>query len=184
MSPFGWVAESAQPRLLLSLTAMSLGLSVWLGVAGESLQTSEAPQGIVSYEFAWTELGAAAILDSWDAQARAAAMFVQGLDTLYLLVYPAWFSLAALRLGSRLGGGWRRSGLALSWAMLLAAPFDALENYGLVRQLIAGASEPLARMAALCAIPKFTLVGVATIFLAAGSCVWILRRMGGGRASP
>ncbi len=177
MSPFGWVSESAQSRLLLVLIVLTVGVSARLGAAGAVLETLAAPRGIISYEFAWSAAGAAAVLDSWDANAKAAAMFVQGLDGLFLLLYPACLSLAVLRLGACLGGGWARAGLWLSWAVLLAAPFDAVENHGLVRQLISGPSALWARVSALCAIPKFALVGLGAGFLVVGALVGLGRRL-------
>jgi len=168
--------------VLLVLTLLVMALGVWLTAAGEPLNTEAAPQGIVSFEFAWSHDRSAEILDSWDASALAAAMFVQGLDALYLLAYPAWFSLAALRIGRRLGGAWSRRGLVVSWLVLLSAPLDTIENYALVRQLVEGPSQFYAQLAAWCALPKFALVAVAASFLAMAAVVWSVARVRGERS--
>jgi hypothetical protein len=169
------VDERAQPRLLAVLTLLLLGLSLWLSGLGQALVTDAAPHGIVSYELARHLDRSSAMLASWSADARERAMLLQGIDALYLLVYPAWFSLAAARLGARLGGAWQRAGAAVSWAVLLAAPLDAVENHALVRQLLDGPTELHAQLAWWCAVPKFALVGVAAAFLLLAGGMWLAR---------
>jgi hypothetical protein len=180
-SPFAWVGERAQPPLILTLTLLSLGLSLWLGVLGQALESPEAPNGIVSFELARHLDRSAAILVSWSASAREAAMLIQGLDYLYLLVYPAWFSACAARLGARLGGAWQRAGALVAWGVLLAAPLDAVENHALIAQLVDGASEANAQLAFWCALPKFALVGLGALFLFIAGGQWLLLRLGTGR---
>ncbi|MEN8184819.1 MAG: hypothetical protein ABFS46_20045 [Myxococcota bacterium] len=177
MSPFGWVSEDAQPRLLLVLTLLLAALSVWLSAVGQALVTPEAPLGIVSYEFAGSMDLSSAILASWSAHARAMAMLSLGLDFLYLLVYPAWFSLAAVRVGRGLGAGWRGPGAAVAWGVLLCAPLDAVENHGLIQQLVHGPTDGYARLAWAAAAPKFALVGIAALYLMAAGTTRLLARM-------
>jgi hypothetical protein len=56
-------------------------------------------------------------------------MLIQGLDFLYLFVYPAWLSLAAARLGLRLGGGRLCvSLLCLKWMKRLAKGVGAIRR--------------------------------------------------------
>jgi hypothetical protein len=174
-SPFDRVSESAQPALLLILTILVIGLVVRLSLFDRALTTPEAPLGIVSYELAGSAERAAAILDSWSQAGRSAAMFVQGLDAFFLVAYTSWLSLACVRLGGRLSGSWRRACFATSWAVLLAAPLDALENFSLVQQLSHGPSNLHSQIAWLSAIPKFVLVASCGALLAAGSLVWIVR---------
>lgn len=175
-NPFAWVTDAAQPRLLGVLTLLALGLSLWLGSLGQALVTPEASQGIVSFELARTAARSGAILGSWSARAREAAYLLQGLDYLYLLVYPAWLSLAAARLGARVGGRWERAGVLVAWLMLAAIPLDATENLALIRQLEGGASELQAALAWGCAVPKFLLILVAAGYLAAAGAAWLLSR--------
>ena len=174
-SPFEWVAERAQPRLLAGITLLLVVLSIWLSMLGQALVTHEAPRGIVSYELARDVDRASAIIDSWSADAREKAMLIQGLDYLYLLVYPAWFSLAAARLGARLGGAWRRPSSVVSWVVLMSAPLDAVENHALIQQLVHGPSAVYAQLAWWCALPKFTLVAIAGAFLALAGSAWLAR---------
>ncbi len=173
--PFDWLAPNARRGLFLTLTVLLVATSAVLAAAGNALVTEQAPQGIVSYEFAGDAAGARRILDSWDPRARENAMFVLGLDYLYLLLYPAWFSLACSAIARRLGGFAGRLGLVLSWAVLAAAPLDALENYGSIRLLVAGPSDAMARLAWACAAPKFALVAAATAYLLGGGVAVLWR---------
>ena len=183
-SPFDWMHASAQPRLLALLTGVTLALSVWLSVLGAALTTEVTPQGIVSFELAGTAAAAQAVIGAWDARAREAAMLVQGVDFLFLVAYPLWFSLASLRLGRRLGGVWQRAGQRLAWAVLLAAPLDVIENLALIRQLEFGASDAAARIAWASAVPKFALVAVATVFVASASALALVDWLRGRSTSP
>ncbi len=176
LGPFGWMHPERVGAALAVLSALALALSVWLAVLGAPLHTDVAPTGIVAFELARTAAGAGAILDSWDAPAREAAMLVQGVDFLYLLVYPAAFSIGAVWLGRRLGGRWQRLALPLAWAMWLAAPLDAVENLALIEQIQSGPSEAAAWLAWACAIPKFALVIVLAGFVIAGFAALGVRR--------
>jgi len=177
MSPFGWVTQTAQPRLLAAVTLLLVGLSLWLTAVGQELVTAEAPRGIISFELAWSLDRSAAIIRSWSEAARAAAMFSLGLDYLYLVVYPAWFSLAAVRLGRRLGGQWNLVGVAVSWAVLAAAPLDALENHALIQQLVHAPSAFYAQLAWWCAVPKFVLVVIAAVYLVMACIASLVARL-------
>ena len=178
-SPFEWIHEDAQLRLFAAAMLVTIALSAWLTVLGNALTTAAAPEGIVTFELARTAAGANLILESWDARAREAAMLVQGIDFLFLVGYPLCFSLAALRLGRRLGGVWQRVGLPIAWAILLAAPLDVVENLALIRQIEFGASDTAAGIAWACAVPKFALVAVAALFVLASSAVALARNVAG-----
>jgi len=176
VSPFGWVIERAQPWVLAGLTLLLAVLTFWLTSLGRELVNPEAPLGIVSYEIAGSLGRSSSILRSWSTDAKATAMLILGLDSLYLLVYPAWFSLAAARLGAGLGGWWHRAGSTVSWGALAAAPLDAAENLALIRQLVDGPAAAYAQLAWWCAVPKFAAVALAGLFLAFGGSAWLLAR--------
>jgi len=61
-----------------------------------------------------------------------------------------------------------RTGLALAWAVLLAAPLDAVENAALVWMLVQGPGDAAAAVAWACALPKFALVFAGLGYAAAG----------------
>ena len=163
---------------LLGVTFLFVTLTVWLYQLDRVLHTDAAPQGIVSFELARTAAKSAAILDSWNAEAREAAMLLQGLDFLYLIVYPVWVSLLALSLSERLGGTWERVGLWLATPVLLCAPFDAIENHALILQIMRGPSDTLAVRAWFCAGAKFALLFVGLGYVATAGIAVLSRRLG------
>jgi hypothetical protein len=168
VTPFDWVVPSSRRRLFWILTALLAGLSLALSALGAPLVTSEAPRGILSFEFAGTHDAAVRMIASWGPQAREAARLTLGLDYLYLVVYPAWFSLGCLLVSAGLADRPARLGLATAWAVWAAGPLDAVENAALLG-LLGGASESgLATLAFACAAVKFALVGAAALFMVIG----------------
>ena len=131
----------------LLLTLATVLCTLWMGWFGAVLTTDAAPEGIVSFELARTQAQSAAILASWDEYARGAALLLQGVDFLYLILYPAWFALAAAALAGSLGGGLGHIGKLVAAAVLFAIPLDAVENYALNMQLLHGADEGMAALA-------------------------------------
>jgi hypothetical protein len=181
--PFSWIDHRARRQILVSLTVLLVGSSAWLIHMGQSLVSSAAPHGIVSFELAGSLFRSEAIIQSWSDEARSVALLIQGFDYLYLFIYPAWLALVAIALGTRLGGRWQSAGLVTGWVVLVAAPLDAVENYALIQQLLHGAGAAPAKLALWCALAKFALIAVAMGFLSLALCVWISRRLGRERAS-
>ena len=175
--PFNWIDHRARRQVLVSLTVMLVASSAWLAYMDRNLVSPVAPNGIISFELAGSLERSEAILQSWSEHARSAALLIQGFDYLYLFVYPAWFSLAALSLGARLGGRWQSAGLVTGWIVLVATPLDAIENYALIQQLLHGAGAWLAQLALWCALAKFALLAIATVFLLLAMGAWIARRL-------
>jgi len=169
--PVGWVPETKRKYALILLALISLALLMAMRVLDRPLRTVNAPNGIVSFEFAGTAGQASAIIDSWSTDARVAAGVSLGLDYLFLIAYAATIALACgmaaealTARGSRLG----RWGLRISWAQWIAAACDMVENLMLIL-LLRGASAPgLAETAWGCAAIKFSLVGIGLAYAAAG----------------
>lgn len=179
--PFAWMTASAQRRTLVWVGALVVACSVALQATSQSLATPAAPLGIVSFELAGSAAAAAAILESWPPRAREEALFSLGLDYLYLVLYPLFLSLACARLAQGRRGGAARAGGWLAWAVLAAAPLDAVENGALVALLWQGPGEGAARLAWLCAAPKFALVALALAYALGMLGALLLRRGGGAR---
>ena len=173
--PFNWVNQEAQRPLFVCLTILLVCVSAWLFWMDRLLVTAAAPNGIVSFELAKSIERSAAILRSWSPQAQSAAMLIQGVDYLYLFIYPAWYSLAAAGAGALHGGAWQRMGVLTSWLILLAIPLDAIENYALIQQLLHGPTEAHALLAWGCAIPKFALVAIASVFVLVAVAAWLVK---------
>jgi hypothetical protein len=151
----------SRKRLFLVLLALTILLSIVMGILGTPLNTQAASNGIVSFEFAGTPTRAQAILESWNMQAMTRAGFIQGLDFLYLCIYSTTIGLGCLMAGKILQSRrWPLAGLAasLAWALWLAAAFDAVENIALGLLLMGTVKSPWPQISWVCAAIKFGLL--------------------------
>ncbi|MEM7183281.1 MAG: hypothetical protein AAF518_20380 [Spirochaetota bacterium] len=162
--------------IVIALGVLCFAITVLLTVLGEVLITESAPLGIVSFELAHNKDTSAAILDSWSIHAKAIAMLVQGMDFLYLFVYPAFFALCCYLLARKLGGTWFVMGVSISFLAPLAGVLDVVENYALIRQLLYGANDSFAALAYLTAIPKFAIVVLAITYILIALLSLLFRR--------
>lgn len=121
------------------------------------LRTAAAPNGVVSYELAWTGERAAAMIASWTGVAAAAAWGSLLLDYLFMWSYGALLAALSRRV---VAGG---AGAALAGASWAAAAFDAGENLALIRMWGWGASDRAAVTAGLFASVKFVLLAVVVV---------------------
>jgi hypothetical protein len=176
---FSTVETGRRARVFVPLLLGTLAVGAALGAVNRPLQTTAAPDGIISYEFSWSVEGATAILESWDATARVYAGFSLGLDYLYMCLYSTTIALACLWAGGVLGTrGWAlaSAGAWLALGQWLAALFDAVENAALWILLLGPVSEPWPAVAALCAIPKFALVFLGLLYALLGVAARVTRR--------
>lgn len=148
-------------RLLqwLFLATLSLVLMVQLRLIDGPLTSPDTPWGIVGFELAFTEVRAAGMLSVWRSMGVTESALVSlGVDVAFLLVYPFMFRSLVQLLRRDDGSAFQRLGTRLSAAVLACIPLDALENALLWRELVAGASPPLAAAAGVAASIKFLLV--------------------------
>lgn len=155
---FTWLPSTYRWALLAVLLAGTVVFAFKLKVQGEPLVITPAvPQGILSYEFAWSRGRAQQILDSWVSLKDTARRQLL-LDFGFLVVYPLLLSLACAMLAGSPHNLMAAVGVFISWAVLAAGPLDAAENFALLRMLDEGASGGLARLASWCAGTKFLLI--------------------------
>jgi hypothetical protein len=148
---FGW----------LFLATLSLVLMVQLRLIDGALASPDTPWGIVGFELAFTRDRAAAIIAVWRSMGVTDNALVSlGVDVAFLLVYPFMFRSLVQLLRRDDGSTFQRLGPPLSAAVLVCVPLDAIENALLWRELVAGASMPLAAAAGVAASLKFLLVVV------------------------
>jgi len=135
------------------------------------LHTSSAPSGIVSFELARTPETAQSILNSWDENTRLFAAFGLGLDYLFMPVYALALSLGLL-LAGQAKPAWMQGLTAwLGWGALVAALFDAVENYALWQILTGSVNTSFPQLAGICATIKFILLVAGLLTALAGTFV-------------
>ncbi len=160
------------PALILTLIIFAA-----FRIVDAPLQNPSAPSGIVSFELAGSVAKAQGMIDSWDTEAQHYAAFGLGLDYLFMVSYALAIGLGCLRAADVLGRRWiRLAGLGrlLAWGMGVAALLDAVENFALMKMLLAGAaSAPWPALAAGCAAIKFGLVIAGLIYGLAGALTWL-----------
>jgi len=154
----GWFALTVSGSLLVMLA---------LNVIGAPLTTEAAPIGIVSYELAFSQARAQAILASWDQTTSLLAAFTLGLDYLFMVFYAA-----AVSIGVWLSAGWlaahrlplSRAGIWLAVGAWVAAGWDAVENSALLAQLVNGPDQFWAVLAGISAVLKFSLIFLGIVY--------------------
>ncbi len=157
-----WFDASLGPLFRASLV-LSLVVMAVLGTVDAGLRCPSAPLGIVSFEIAGAS-GAGPMLAGWSEAQRRDAIFVQGLDYLFLLVYSTALASGALLLGRRHAS--RSRGLAglarpAAWALTLAGLFDAIENTPMTVMLRTGEASPTgATISLVFASAKFVLLAL------------------------
>lgn len=176
-SPIAWIPEKLRTSLLGGWTLLVVGLTAWMTILGQALTTEVSPNGVISFELARTAERAAAILSAWNEGRHEVALMVQQADWLYLVVYPTWFCFAAVRLAEPLSEAWRRASHVVGWLVLLAAPFDVVENHGLNQQLAHGADAGWAQLSWAMALPKFALVALGAAFVVVASGARLVARV-------
>lgn len=157
------LALSRRGWLYLALAA-TIALEIVLGRLNKPLVTAAAPAGIVSFELAHTAERSAAIMASWNDDARRAARVSLLVDYLFMIAYPATLALGCVMVAARVQPKRPRLSSvvrALAAGALVAGALDAIENAALLVQLASVAGETAALVAWGCASVKFALVAVA-----------------------
>lgn len=161
------------------LAILTLIVMAVLQVVGRPLQTTAAPQGIVSYELAGAPATTQAILDSWDSNARVHAGFSLGLDYVFMPLYAATIALGCLwgaGVLSRRCWPLATLGKPLAWGVWLAALCDVVENVALWRLLVGPVTAPWPALARWCAMVKFGLLGLGLVYVMVAVAAWATNR--------
>lgn len=156
--PLEFVPSDFRKPFFLGFLALTLAMFGLFNILDQPLRTSAAPNGIVSYELAGSPEEAQAMLTSWDEHARLFAAFGLGFDYLFMPVYSLALSFGLLLAGSAKPTWLQKLTVFLGWGVLLAALFDALENYALWKILTGSIDSAFPQIAAVCANIKFILL--------------------------
>ena len=156
--PFDFTPSSARKPLFFSSLFLTLILFAVFRALDTPLRTAAAPNGIVSFELAGDIKPAAEMLASWDARAQLFAAFGLGLDYLFMPAYALALSFGILLAAGRHAGWFAKLGAPLGWLALVAAVFDAVENFALWQFLLGDFQALWPRLAAVCATIKFTFL--------------------------
>ena len=180
MHPFENIPAEKRPAVFWPVLLLSLTLTVALTLIGKPLKNETAPGGIITFEFARDAADASRIVASWDASARQHAALSLGLDYLYLFAYSTAIGFACAWLAASLRGRGlpllAKAGIWLAWAQWLAALFDALENYVLLRALFSWISDAMMQFSRGCTLLKFVIVAAGLLYLLVGQLAKLFAR--------
>jgi hypothetical protein len=160
-------------RALILLGIATVAFTVMLEVIDPS-HVSHGPT-ILALEFAGSRARAAQIIAEWSPKGRNAAHLSLILDYGYMLSYGLFFMLAgfAIRDAARTRD-WRRmaaAGVVIPFFAIVAAMFDAIENVALLLTLGGHGGSFAPPFAIACSAIKFTLIGIAIVYVACGLAV-------------
>lgn len=171
-----------QPGRVLALSILAfatLAFTVVLALIDPS-HVSHGPQ-IIAFEFAASQAKAARMMAEWGAKGRSAAHLSLLLDYGYTVSYGRFFMLAGIAVRdvarSRGRRTFARAGTVVPFFALAAATFDAAENVALLLTLAGNGGAVAAPFATACSSLKFTLIGIAIVYV-----LWGLALLGRGRA--
>ena len=178
--PFNFIPPNWWPRLFWLLLGLTIVLMIVFGITGEPLTTTTAPYGVVSFELAGSVERSKSILISWDADAQLRAAFGLGLDFVFMLVYASTIAFGCGMTAQVLKrSGWPLAGwgILLSWAVILAAVLDAIENIALTTLIFGSVVSPWPEIARWCAIFKFALIFISIVYVIYGCVVALVEQI-------
>jgi hypothetical protein len=173
-------------RALILLGIATVAFTVVLEVIDPS-HVSHGPT-ILAFEFAGSRARAAQIISEWGPKGRSAAHLSLILDYGYMLSYGLFFMLAgfAIRDAARTRGwrGMAAAGVVIPFFAVVAAMFDATENIALLLTLGGHGGSFAPPFATVCSAIKFTLIGVAILYVLCGLALWLRARRLQPRMAP
>lgn len=166
-------------QALIVLGVTTVAFTVLLELIDPS-HVSHGPS-ILAFEFAASKSRASQIIAEWGLKGCRAAHLSLILDYGYMVSYGLFFALAgfAVRDTAR-ARGWPRLaalGTVVPFFALAAASFDASENVALLLTLGGQGGIFAPPFAAVCSAIKFTLIGIAIVYVVCGLALRVTSRM-------
>lgn len=167
--------------LLWAVLFILIGLVAAVGKKASASEVKLKPEAGYSRPMIAFEMNAGAAPDlfkAWNEETKHRLRTALLWDYLFLFIYPAAIATAcfiAARYLDNRGIVAFKYGLIIICLQLVAAMFDAVENYALLKVLQGPIESPWPQMARWCAIAKFSLIfigGAYAIILGGG--VWLI----------
>ena len=166
-SPLYKLSKQAENKLTVVLLIL---LPIFIAIMrffDTPLRNDVAPNGIVSFELAKQLSVSESIINSWDTHARTSAGMSMGFDFLFLIIYASFIAILMHKLNEIV---WKNTkfyklGILLTWGVLLAAIFDAIENSALMQLLLGDLQQTWTSIAFYFASMKFVLLILGVLFI-------------------
>jgi hypothetical protein len=165
-------------RFLIILLVLLLIFIVIMRYFDSFLINKVSQNGIVSFELAKDIETSKDIINSWNKQARRSANLSMAFDFLFLIIYSSFIALLIHKLNERLlkNEAFYSLGKLLIWTPFIAAFFDILENYALIKLLLGDLQQMWSTMAYYFAITKFGLLAIAISYVLVGFFIVFFRK--------
>jgi hypothetical protein len=180
-SPYNNTTPGFRKKMLYWSGIFTVVITVIFNILDQSLVTpgDEVADGMVAFELTNNIHDARIMVDMWGEKGRLVAAFSLGLDYLYLIAYALFLGIIAFETGKKLTGRsalLAKPGYWLSWLMILAAVYDAIENFALIRILTGCQYSLWATTAYYFATIKFAIVIITLVYIFLGLVMmWVTR---------
>lgn len=175
--PYYWLSEKHVVMVFLLLLAATLYIGAILTQQDKPLQTPKTPRGILEMESVWSSQRAGEVREAWGAQGIDSARKQVYLDFLFLVLYPVLVSFVCAWFAGGLSGKMAMYGVMVSWAVLLCAPLDAVENLAILKMLSGAIQQPFPAIATIAAGIKFSLLFGGFFYILVGGLVFVFTRL-------
>jgi len=172
-SPYNNTSAGFRKKMLYWSGFITIAITIIFKILDLSLVTpgEDIPDGMVAFELTNNIHVTRIMAEMWGEKGRIVAAFSLGLDYLYLIVYALFLGIIAFEIGKKLTGRstlLAKPGYWLSWLMIVAALFDGIENFALIRILTGCQYSVWATIAYYFATMKFTIVVITIIYILLG----------------
>ena len=101
-----------------------------------------------------------------------------GLDFLFLIIYASFIALLMHKLNERIWNNTRvyKLGVLLIWGVFLAALFDVIENFALIKLLLGDLQQSCSSIAFYFASMKFVLLILGVLFIVVSWVVKVVKK--------
>jgi hypothetical protein len=176
ISPYSWLSHSMQVLAFWMLTIVTVVMSLYLAKLG-ALLDARLPAGIIDLEASWSSERAQRLLFVLGTDGIKAGRRQTYLDFVFLMIYPIALSLGGALLAGTLEGKNAAIGMLIAWAVLLALPFDAIENICMLIMFDGHTDRPWPQLTTICAAIKFALAAGGALFICVGTVAWLARHL-------
>lgn len=169
---------SRKNLILITLALMTVSI-IGMKYTDSILVNTQAPLGIVSFQFSASLSNASTIINSWGEHGPTAAGFNLGIDYLFLVFYSLLgYLLLAINREKLLTSHPKLSTILWLTAIIfpLSGLFDAIENFGLLKILLGTSNEFWPLLAYYSAIIKFIIVAAGAGAIIASQCLIIFSK--------
>lgn len=177
-SPFSKISRSQEKKFTYGLLFLLVVVIAILKYFDHFLINEVCEGGIISFELSKELETAVAYMDSWGDIGRNAAGLSLGLDFLFPALYSTFIALLIHKLNQRLyvGTKFYAVGIFIIWLQFVAAIFDLIENYGLIRLLLGDLDQLWVSVSYYFAIMKFLLILIGIIYILVNFGVFLVKK--------